>query len=198
MSVLILYINLKICCNRNKYWNSLDTLSKLFRLFWQERQLLWISVCFPAYKVPLGRVYSEKINCSIWGPFFSFYTRPLFRREASTILTKFLSLQVYLFPLIMRETHDCSSFFQLCNCPFTRLFFCCSSLFVRLWFHMCYLLCPYLFLISPSFGASGGLCFVFVAFPGYLRCRLIPSLTRFRKFQWLKREMATLSGMASK
>ena len=25
----------------------------------------------------------------------------------------------------------------------------------------------YLFLISPSFGASGGLCFVIMAFPGY-------------------------------
>ena len=28
--------------------------------------------------------------------------------------------------------------------------------------------CPYLFLISPSFGASGRLCFVIVAFSGYL------------------------------
>ena len=27
---------------------------------------------------------------------------------------------------------------------------------------------PYLFLTSPSFGASGGLCFIIVAFPGYL------------------------------
>ena len=26
----------------------------------------------------------------------------------------------------------------------------------------------YLFLISPSFGASGGLCFLIVTFPGYL------------------------------
>ena len=31
----------------------------------------------------------------------------------------------------------------------------------RLW-------CPYLSLISPSFGASEGQCFVIVAFPGYL------------------------------
>ena len=30
------------------------------------------------------------------------------------------------------------------------------------------LLCHYLFLISRSFGASGCLCFVTVAFPGYL------------------------------
>ena len=29
-----------------------------------------------------------------------------------------------------------------------------------------YLCCPYLFLISPSFGASEGFCFVIVAFPG--------------------------------
>ena len=28
------------------------------------------------------------------------------------------------------------------------------------------LFCHYLFLISPSFGASGGLCFIIVAFPG--------------------------------
>ena len=44
-------------------------------------------------------------------------------------------------------------------------FFCCSSfLIVRLWFRIWHLCCPYLFL---SFGASGGLCFMFVAFPGY-------------------------------
>ena len=29
-------------------------------------------------------------------------------------------------------------------------------------------LCPYLLLISPSFDALGGLCFVIVVFPGYL------------------------------
>ena len=28
--------------------------------------------------------------------------------------------------------------------------------------------CPYLFHIFPSFGASGDLCFVIVALPGYL------------------------------
>ena len=43
-----------------------------------------------------------------------------------------------------------------------------SSLFVRLWLHTWRLWCPYLFLIIPSFGASEGLCFVFVAFPEYL------------------------------
>ena len=49
-----------------------------------------------------------------------------------------------------------------------RRFLCCSSsLFVRLWFHMWRLCRPYLFLICLSFGASGGLCFVIVAFPGY-------------------------------
>ena len=30
------------------------------------------------------------------------------------------------------------------------------------------LCCPYLYLISPSFGVSGGLCVVIVVFPGYL------------------------------
>ena len=30
------------------------------------------------------------------------------------------------------------------------------------------LFCPYLFLISLSFGVSGGLCFVVVGFPGDL------------------------------
>ena len=50
-----------------------------------------------------------------------------------------------------------------------RRFFCCSSsVFVRLWFHTWRLCCPYLFLIAPVFGASGGLCFVIMAFPWYL------------------------------
>ena len=33
---------------------------------------------------------------------------------------------------------------------------------------MWFLCCPYLFPISPSFDASGGMCFKIVAFPGYL------------------------------
>ena len=33
---------------------------------------------------------------------------------------------------------------------------------------MWHLWCPYLLLSSSSFGASGGPCFVIVAFPGYL------------------------------
>ena len=45
---------------------------------------------------------------------------------------------------------------------------CSFSIFVDLWFHMRHLLDPYLFLISPSFHDSGGLCFMIVAFPGYL------------------------------
>ena len=50
-----------------------------------------------------------------------------------------------------------------------RPFFCCSSyLLVCLWFQMWCLFCPYLFLISPSFGASEGLCSKILAFPGYL------------------------------
>ena len=40
--------------------------------------------------------------------------------------------------------------------------FVCASLF-----HMWRLWCPYLFVISPSFSASGGLCFVIVAFSWY-------------------------------
>ena len=48
-----------------------------------------------------------------------------------------------------------------------RRFSCCSSsLFVRLWFRMWG--CLYMFFICPSFGASGGLCFVIVALPVYL------------------------------
>ena len=35
-------------------------------------------------------------------------------------------------------------------------------------FHMWRICCPYLFVISSSFNASVGLCFVIVAFPGYL------------------------------
>ena len=47
---------------------------------------------------------------------------------------------------------------------------------LHLWFKMWHLFCPYLFLISPSFGTLGGLCFVIVAFPGYLRIHLLISL----------------------
>ena len=43
-----------------------------------------------------------------------------------------------------------------------------SFLFVRRWFHIWRLFCHYLFLISPSFGASGRLSFVGLSFPGYL------------------------------
>ena len=43
-----------------------------------------------------------------------------------------------------------------------------SFLFVHLWFPMWCLCCPYLFLIFPSFGALGGLCFMFVAFSEYV------------------------------
>ena len=51
-----------------------------------------------------------------------------------------------------------------------RRFFCCSSfVFVRLWFHMWRLCCPYLFLISPSRGVSRGRCFVISSFPGYVQ-----------------------------
>ena len=50
-----------------------------------------------------------------------------------------------------------------------RQFLCCSSsLSVCLWFNKWNLFCLYLFLISHSVGASGGLSFVIVAFPGYL------------------------------
>ena len=48
-------------------------------------------------------------------------------------------------------------------------FHCCSSsLFVHLRIHMWCLCCLHLFLVSPSFVASRQLCFVTVAFPGYL------------------------------
>ena len=40
--------------------------------------------------------------------------------------------------------------------------------FGHLWFHMWRLFCPHLFLLSHSFGTSVGLCFVILAFPGYL------------------------------
>ena len=38
-------------------------------------------------------------------------------------------------------------------------------------FYMCRLVCYCLFLICPSFGTSGRLCFVIVAFPGYRHIR---------------------------
>ena len=41
--------------------------------------------------------------------------------------------------------------------------------FVHQWFRMLHLFCHYLFLISFSFAALGRLCFVIVAYPGYLR-----------------------------
>ena len=40
------------------------------------------------------------------------------------------------------------------------------------------LCCPYLFLISPSFGASGGFRFVIVAFPEYLHSYFYTSLAQ--------------------
>ena len=43
-----------------------------------------------------------------------------------------------------------------------------SSLFVRLWFNMWRLFCPYLLLISFSFGASGRLYCVIAVLPGFL------------------------------
>ena len=53
----------------------------------------------------------------------------------------------------------------------SRQFLCCSSyLFLCLCFHMQCLFCPYLFLISPSLGALGGLCIVIVVFHLYF-CR---------------------------
>ena len=48
----------------------------------------------------------------------------------------------------------------------SRFLYCSSNLFVRLWFYLTILS---LFLISPSCGAFGRLCFVIVAFPGYLQ-----------------------------
>ena len=52
-----------------------------------------------------------------------------------------------------------------CACPYEKL---CINKFVRLWFNMCHSFCPYLFNISPFFGAPEGLYLVIVAFPGYL------------------------------
>ena len=49
----------------------------------------------------------------------------------------------------------------------SSLFFC--FLFVRLWCYIWRSYCPHLFFISPSFGASRELCFLIVAFPGYLQ-----------------------------
>ena len=57
-----------------------------------------------------------------------------------------------------------------------------ASLFVRLWFHMWRLFCHCLFLISPSVGASGGLCFVIVEF-------LIPSLIFFHFYYTQNKNM---------
>ena len=47
----------------------------------------------------------------------------------------------------------------------SRLHCCSSSLFMRTLFHI-YCFAIVLFLVSPSFGAQGRLCFVIVAFPG--------------------------------
>ena len=49
-----------------------------------------------------------------------------------------------------------------------RFLRCSSCLFMRLWFHMLSLFCPYFFLIFPSFGVSEGLGFVLLGFPRYL------------------------------
>ena len=49
-----------------------------------------------------------------------------------------------------------------------RLICCKSSLFVRRWSQLWRLFCPYLFVISPSFGTSEGMCFVIVAFSVYI------------------------------
>ena len=62
-----------------------------------------------------------------------------------------------------------------------RRFLCCSSsLFMHTWFNMWRLFCYYLFLISPSFGTLGGLCFVTVAFLAYV-CLLIFSILDLSK-----------------
>ena len=47
----------------------------------------------------------------------------------------------------------------------SKQFLCWRSLCV---FGLIYGVCPYLFLIFPSFGISGGLCFMMVAFPRFL------------------------------
>ena len=46
--------------------------------------------------------------------------------------------------------------------------YCSSSLLVHRWFHMWRFFSHGMFLNSPSFSASGRLCFVIVVFPGYL------------------------------
>ena len=51
------------------------------------------------------------------------------------------------------------------------------------------LLCDYLFLISPSFGASGWLCFLMVALPGYIHFPVC-----FPVQQFSSEKKATLKG----
>ena len=61
---------------------------------------------------------------------------------------------------------------NLSNSPLFARSSCISNLlhffFVHMWFNMRHLVYLYLFLISHSFGASGGLFFMIVAFSGYL------------------------------
>ena len=65
-------------------------------------------------------------------------------------------------------------------------FFCCSSslsvsgLYVAFFF---FFFCHYLFPTFPPFGASGGLCFVIVAFTKYLHLYSRTSLSRTRLFR---------------
>ena len=69
--------------------------------------------------------------------------------------------------------------------PFLRRFLSCSSsFFVRRWFRVWRLFCHYLFLISPDFDASGRLCFLIVAFPGYLHLYLFISITKTHLFKY--------------
>ena len=49
-----------------------------------------------------------------------------------------------------------------------RRLICCISLFLRQWIHICSSFCHSYLSILPSFGVSGGLCFVVVAVSGYL------------------------------
>ena len=66
----------------------------------------------------------------------------------------------------LSPTHTSSMVFLL---TVLRRFLCCiSSLYVRLWFYIWSLCCNYLFLTSPSVGATGSLCFVIVAFLRFL------------------------------
>ena len=58
-----------------------------------------------------------------------------------------------------------------------QLFIACAH--VVLYVVFC---CPHLFLISPSFGTSGGLCCVIVAFPLYLH--LYSSMYNFVRFSF--------------